>query len=168
MTEFKYSSKQSGDTLYLGFEGSIDEDAEFPLIELATVKKVFIDLNGIRGINSTGIREWLDWIRPISQSVEITLERCPKSIVLQFNMVAGFLPPKARVTSFYLPYYCDKCDYEGSHLVTVGQNVSKGPKGLAVDFDAKAAVKCADPDCEIEMTSAGARTLDQISKSVKD
>lgn len=168
MKEFKYKVKQVEQTLYLVFEGLIDEDAKLPPVDLAKVKKIVLDLNDVCGINSTGIREWLDWIRRLEGEVELTLEHCPKSIVLQFNMVAGFIPPKARITSFYLPYYCDKCDYEGSHLVTVGREVFRGPKEATVQFDAQAAIGCEETDCEIALTSAGKRILEQISKSIED
>jgi len=151
MTEFKHTVKQAGDTLHLAFEGAIDEDTEFPSLNLSLAKKVVIDLNGIRSINSVGIREWLGWIRPVAQTAEITLERCPKSMVLQFNMVDGFLPPNTKVTSFYVPYFCEKCDFEGSHLLTVGKDVVNEAGAIKVNFDAKAAGKCGQNPCEIEM-----------------
>lgn len=157
MTEFKHTVKQSGDTLHLAFEGAIDEDTEFPSLNLTLAKKVVIDLNGIRTINSVGIREWLAWIRPVAQVAEITVERCPKAMVLQFNMVDGFLPPKTKVTSFYVPYFCEKCDYEGSHLLTVGKDIVNQPGGVKVNFDAKGAAKCADGACEIEMDVSEAK-----------
>lgn len=157
MTEFKHTAKQNGDSLHLTFEGAIDEDTEFPALSLEAVKTVVIDLNGVRSINSVGIREWLAWIRPVAQTAEITLERCPKSMVLQFNMVDGFLPAGTKVTSFYVPYFCEKCDYEGSHLLTVGKDIVNDPAGVRVEFDAKAAAKCSDGACGIEMDVSEAK-----------
>ena len=73
MTEFKHTIKQNGDTLHLTFDGAIDEDTEFPALKLGSAKKVVIDLNGIRSINSVGIREWLAWIRPVAQAARTFL-----------------------------------------------------------------------------------------------
>jgi hypothetical protein len=152
MTEFKFNQKFEGSTLRLAFEGSIDEDAKFPLVDSAKVQKVFIDMNGVRAINSVGIREWLTWIRTFGSKAEVVFERCPKSIVFQLNMVDGFLPPKATVASFFVPYFCDKCGYEGSHLLTVGKDAIAGPKGVTINFDATKAARCVqEAPCEIEM-----------------
>ncbi len=157
MSDFKHTAKLNGDTLNLVFEGAIDEDTDFPPVDLNSVKKVVIDLNGIRAINSVGIREWLAWIRPVAQAATITLERCPKSMVLQFNMVDGFLPPKAKVSSFYVPYFCEKCDFEGSHLFTMGKDVTNGPNGPVINFNAKAASSCSDAACGIELDVSEAK-----------
>lgn len=151
MTEFKFTQRSDGGILYLGFEGSIDEDAKFPPLEGILAKKIIIDLFGVRAINSVGIREWLSWIRPVATKVEIQFERCQKSIVLQFNMVEGFLPVKASVGSFYVPFFCDKCGYEGSHLFKVGSDVQTAGKSVTLSFDPKTAAKCVQEKCEIEM-----------------
>lgn len=164
MSDFKHTAKLNGATLNLALEGSIDEDAEFPVVDTNTVKSVIIDLNGIRAINSVGIREWLAWIRPLSQGVAITLERCPKAMVLQFNMVDGFLPPKAKVSSFYVPYFCEKCDFEGSHLFTMGKHVTNGPNGPVISFNAKAASNCSQADCGIEIDVSEAKYFQFIKR----
>ena len=151
MTEFKFLQKFEGSTLKLAFEGSIDEDAKFPLVDTSRIEKVIIDLNGIRAINSVGIREWLTWIRAFGAKAEVVFDRCPKSIVFQLNMVDGFLPPKATVSSFFVPYFCDKCGYEGSHLLSVGKDVVATAKGIVINFDAKSKAGCTQEPCEIEM-----------------
>ncbi len=151
MTEFKFTQKADGDTLILTFDGAIDEDAGFPEINTAQFKKITIDLHSVKAINSVGIREWLDWIRPVADQAQITLMRAPKALVFQFNMVEGFLPPKATVTSFYVPYYCDKCDKEENVLFTIGKEVTAAGGAVKINFDPKKSTKCTDADCEMEM-----------------
>src|ERR1700689_2326410 len=120
MSTFKSAVTSQGDVLALAFEGPIDEDVQFPAVDGAA-KTLKINLAKISSINSVGIREWLDWIKPLAEKMAIVLENCPKSMVLQFNMVEGFLPPKATVTSFFVPYFCDKCDLEKNILFTIGK-----------------------------------------------
>lgn len=151
MTEFKSSQDVVGKKLKVTFEGSIDEGARLPELTTNGIEKIVIDLNGVRAINSIGIREWLTWIRPLAAKVEIVFERCPKSIILQFNMVEGFLPKNASVNSFYVPFSCDKCGYEGSHLYNVGSEVQVANKTVHLTVDAKALARCSQNPCEIEM-----------------
>ena len=151
MSAFKSTAQVDGENLSLNFEGSIDEDVTFPQVDAGNVKKLKINLAAISSINSVGIREWLDWIKPIAEKVSIVLENCPKSMVFQFNMVEGFLPPKASVTSFYVPYFCDKCDLEKNVLFTVGKDIAVDSGSLKFATTAQATVGCKVAECEVEM-----------------
>jgi hypothetical protein len=157
MTEFKAAIRQTGDTLQIALEGAIDEDAKFPIVPMSGIKRVVIDLNAIRSINSVGIREWLTWIRPMAAVAEMVFERCPKSIVLQFNMVDGFLPAKTKVVSFYVPYFCEKCSYEGSQLLTIGKDIVVQSGAVTLNFDPKTQANCKEEACEIEMDVSEAK-----------
>lgn len=151
MSDFKSTSRAEGEVLHLAFEGTIDEDAQFPSVDVSKIKKVVIDLQAVKTINSVGIREWLDWIRPVAEKTEITLARCPKALVFQFNMVEGFLPQKAQVTSFQVPFYCEKCDREESVMFNVGKEVTVASGNLKLSYDIKSAVNCAENECGMEM-----------------
>lgn len=151
MSEFKSSEKIDGENLLLSFEGTIDEDVQFPGVNAAGHKKVIIDLKGVRSINSVGIREWLNWIRPVADAAEIVLMRCPKALVFQFNMVEGFLPPRATVSSFYVPFFCESCDKEENVLFTVGKEVQVEGGNVKIAFDVKSANICSGQGCEPEM-----------------
>lgn len=156
MTEFKTSEQLEGDKLRLTFAGSIDEDAKFPAVDADRLKSIDIDLHEVKAINSVGIREWLNWIKPLAEKVEITLMRCPKALVFQFNMVDGFLPAKTKVESFYVPFFCEKCDKEDNVLLQVGKEVAITPGTGKVDFRFKSqeTVVCekgTPADCEMEM-----------------
>ena len=164
MSDFKAQQKSTPQGLTLVFEGSIDEDVKFPAIDPAIHPNVRIELQGVKTINSVGIREWLNWIRPLSEAARITLVRCPKALVFQLNMVEGFLPKSGRVESFYVPYFCEKCDKEQNVLFTVGKEASAGPAGPAVNFDLAAAKLCPEAACELEMDASEAKYFQFLKK----
>lgn len=111
MGHLKLSSSVEGDLLKVEVGGQIDEDANFSSVELNN-EKIHIDLSNVEAINSCGIREWIKWIKTAPENSVIIYSNCPKVIVDQINMVAGFLPENAHVESFYVPYYCDESGTE--------------------------------------------------------
>lgn len=121
MSQFKVTKNQEGDTLIFVFEGSIDEDAVFAGLDAVGAKSVMLDLDSVSSINSCGIREWIKWIKTIPGESEITYKRCPKVIVDQINMVAGFLPDNATVESFYVPYFSEDSGNERMVLFQKGK-----------------------------------------------
>ena len=153
MNEFKSSEKINGDSITLSFEGTIDEDVQFPVVDTNGRTAIVLDLQAVKAINSVGIREWLNWIRPLADKLPIELVNCPKALVFQFNMVEGFLPKNAHVASFYVPFFCEKCDREDNVLFVVGQEVSVVSGNVVIKYDSKKANLCkkGDEDCEVEM-----------------
>ena len=163
--EFKISQKLEGDVLRLTVEGSIDEDAVFPNLDLSKIKSVELDLKGVTAINSVGIREWMEWIKPVAAKAQIRLHNCPKALVFQLNMVDGFLPPNSSVSSFYVPFFCEKCDREESVLFTVGKEVTGGPGGAKISFDSKTHFKCAEATCEMAMDATESKYFQFLRRS---
>src|SRR5687768_7774371 len=102
---FAISKKPEGQQLVLEVKGNIDEDANFTPPDLGSFTNVTLDLEGVTAINSVGIREWIKWMKGFPASVKLGVRKCPKIIVDQINMVAGFLPAGTTVQSFYVPYY---------------------------------------------------------------
>jgi hypothetical protein len=151
VSEFKSTQQIKGSELVLAFEGLIDEDVTFPSVEAGKFATVTIDLASVKAINSVGIREWLNWIKPIAAQSQIQLSRCPKALVFQFNMVEGFLPANSTVISFYVPFFCEKCDKEQNALFTIGKEVSVSGGNLQISFDKAVLGLCTGPDCELEM-----------------
>lgn len=162
--EFKSTQKIEGDTLILNFEGAIDEDATFPAVEPDKYAKMVLDLNGISAINSVGIREWMEWIKPIAAKLSIRLKNCPKAMVFQFNMVEGFLPQGSVVESFYVPFYCEKCDKEENALFVVGKDIVVEGGTPKVKFDPKSQLKCTNADCELEMDVTEAKYFQFLTR----
>jgi hypothetical protein len=120
MGQFKIEKQQNGDELQVVFSGHIDEDAQFNDLSIGDAKKVVLDLDGVTAINSCGIREWIKWIRSAGTGAEMVYRKCPKVIVDQINMVAGFLPENGKVESFYVPYYNDDSGNEKMVLFREG------------------------------------------------
>lgn len=126
MSQFKVDKSQQGDQLVLTFHGQIDEDASFEGVTFDGAKNIVIDMDHVVAINSCGIRDWIKWIRTAPEGCQITYRKCPKVIVDQINMVAGFLPDNAKVESFYVPYYCEETGNEKMVLFTEGKEFSNG------------------------------------------
>ncbi len=105
--------------------GTIDEDADFTPLSLQGSPSIEVELEGLKGINSCGIREWIKWLGG-APAASITLKNCPKVIVDQINMVEGFLPTNGKVQSFYVPYYNDDTGSEKNVLFTYGNEFSEG------------------------------------------
>jgi len=120
MGDFKINKQQSGADVTVSISGPIDEDASFAGSELGGVASVTLDLEAITAINSCGIREWIKWIRTAPPGAQIKFRKCPKIIVDQINMVAGFLPENGKVESFYVPYYNDDSGNEKMILFKEG------------------------------------------------
>ncbi len=152
MSEFKSTASENGSNLRLAFEGTIDEDVEFPAVEAGKYQQVTLDLANVKAINSVGIREWLNWIRPLAEKSDFVLENCPKAMVFQFNMVEGFLPPRSKVASFFVPFYSESEDKEANVLFTVGKEVTANGGAVAINYDPKAAGF--SDDMEMDVTEA--------------
>lgn len=150
MQVFRSTQSVAGGKLRLTFEGPIDEEASLPEVA-KDVAELTIDLQFVKSINSYGIREWLNWIKPISERTKIEFINCPKSIVLQFNTVEGFLPAHATVASFYVPYFCETCDRDRVILFTIGKEVKKGPSGWTKEYQIQADGECKVKPCEMEI-----------------
>ena len=164
MSSFRFSKDVSQRTANLKFEGSIDEDSEFPTIGESEVDQIVIDLKGVKGINSVGIREWMNWIRPLATGAQVTLVAAPKPMVFQFNMVDGFVPNKAKVISFFVPFFCETCDKEQEILFTVGKDVVVQNGNVNITFDPKAANICDSSNCAVEMDVSLAKYFQFLKK----
>jgi len=116
---FSVSKKTEGDKLVLEVKGNVDEDANFTPPDLGSSTVVALDLEGVTAINSVGIREWIKWVKTMPASVKLSVRKCPKIIVDQINMVAGFLPQGTTIESFYVPYYADS---SGSEKMVLFEN----------------------------------------------
>jgi hypothetical protein len=93
---------------------------------LGAFTSVVLDLADVTAINSVGIREWIKWIKAFPANVQISVRRCPKIIVDQINMVAGFLPSAAVVESFFVPYYSDATGTEKMVLFEKDKQYANG------------------------------------------
>ncbi len=137
MSSIQLETKTSGSGPAIKISGAIDEDVVFTGILLPERGDVTLDLSGIHALNSCGIREWIKWIKGVPAAVRIIFENCPKVVVDQMNMVDGFLPKGALVSSFFTPYFCEGCDSVKPVLFRSGAEFSHGklapPKEILCD-----------------------------------
>lgn len=102
--------------------GKIDERARLAdLASAAPPGPLTIDLADVTNINSLGVRDWVAFLRRLAaRGVAVTLERCADVMVLQMNMITD-ARGQAEVRSFYAPFACDACGWEGGTLVVTDE-----------------------------------------------
>lgn len=103
------------------FVGSLDEDVQLDPSLLTGVEVAEIDFNKLTRMNSIGIREWIQWISS-APSVNYIFSFCPKFFIQQANSMAGFIPPKAKFRSFYVPYFNEDSGNERDFLFSDGRD----------------------------------------------
>ncbi|PWU12251.1 MAG: hypothetical protein C5B49_16605 [Bdellovibrio sp.] len=123
---FSIDKKPDGARLVVVMKGNIDEDAQFSPLEVGAVNVVVLDLAGVITIDSIGMRNWIKWVKAMPESLRLSVRRCPKVIVNQINMIAGFLPATAKIDSFYVPYYANVSGSETMVLFENGREFKDG------------------------------------------
>lgn len=83
--------------------------------------EVHLHLGQLRGINSLGVRAFVNWISSLPNE-KIIIHNAPKSFIDQANMVDGFFPARARIRSFYVPYFSENTNEEVQALFSIGIN----------------------------------------------
>ena len=126
MGALKIGEDVKGDSVSLKLAGPIDEDANFPNIDLSSFKEITFDFLSVTAINSCGIREWIRWIGNIKPDSKVTYVNCPKVIIDQVNMVDGFLPVNAKIASFFVPYFCESCDNLDTKIYSDPSGIASG------------------------------------------
>jgi len=101
-------------TTHVRIAGTVDEDADFTA--LAGLRgRVEVNLRGVRRFNSIGIRFWIDAMRELSRTAQVTFFECSRAVVEQINMIRGFLGG-GTVRSFYGPMHCPRCRIDVEQL----------------------------------------------------
>ena len=119
MSKLTYSKQKNDQCLVLSLSGQIDESFPQELMGLSESDFIQINLEGVKMINSLGIREWIKFITQLKAS-RIELVKCPKIFIDQVNMVQGFITPSCKVVSFYVPYFNEDESVEKSVLFSEG------------------------------------------------
>lgn len=137
--KFQYEVKDEGTRMVLSFSGMIDEDVDFSQIPIVAKESYLFNFDGVKAINSCGIREWVKFTEQFAPQVTLVYENCTQIIIEQINMVAGFFRKGSKVESFYAPYFCEACDDERKILVN----------GSLIEGTSAPEMKC--PECSGEM-----------------
>ena len=119
----------SDDGLDVVMQGQIDERTE--LVEIAakvaslTTRAINIDLEKVSFINSVGVREWIRLLRALKKcGASVRMRRCSEAMIHQMNMIVE-AKGSGEVDSFFAPYVCDGCGYEGSMCLDVEPNLAQ-------------------------------------------
>ena len=131
------------------FCGQIDEETVLPDVSDMPADAV-IDLKEVSSINSVGIRAWINWFGKFPET-HFSFVNCPKALVMQMNMVEGFLPPKHDVITLQVPFFCEDCDEEKDVLMTVGKEIVVEGESVKLNYD-KSSICKGDCDPELDVS----------------
>lgn len=108
--------------------------------------------------NSSGIRDWIRWLKPAAgmKALSIQLFECPDSFVQLLNMISDFIPANAEVMSFYVPFYSEHTSETKKVLLTRGHEyveekvilpslIDKEGNPMILDVDPKRFFKFLEP-----------------------
>ena len=106
-----------GGVLQVILRGDITEKTEFDTLrgQLGARDLVF-DMSGVRYMNSTGIRRWVDFLGELDLDSNYSFVRCSSGFVMQLSLVSRACG-RGQVVSFMAPYRCENCDRESEHLI---------------------------------------------------
>ncbi len=121
MSTLNITSKEDPSSITIEISGSINEVFLHKSLQIPANKNVIIDFSKVTGINSLGIRHWIQWVRTYPKSKYI-FRSCPHCVVDQMNSVIGFIPEQCTVESFYVPYYSEESGEEVQVLYKLNQD----------------------------------------------
>lgn len=99
----------------LGLRGYLDEDCEFPRLELHDGDAIEIDFAGLLGMDASGVILWEQFLFQHSERVFV-FRNCREFVVKSANFFPSFLPANVTVDSFDVKFRCEDCS--GSAFVS--------------------------------------------------
>ena len=114
MTGFSYELRDLGEHgIELVLIGYMDEQTVLPEIsQFENCHRLIVNFGRVNAILSMGVKEWVRFADKIEQlpHLKIEFKNCSKQVVDQVNLVVGFLPKNATITSLFVPVFCDQCN----------------------------------------------------------
>ena len=104
-------------------KGVVDESAG-PLFESVSRQisgTVRLNMAGVSRINSFGIGVLMRFLSRVSPQHEVFFENCSEAMVDQFQMLEFSI--YGRIKSFYMVYYCERCDREERSLIDIARDI---------------------------------------------
>jgi hypothetical protein len=92
-------------TQIISLEGDIDEDSKFDQFEFSNEPILKFNLEKVNNLNSYGARLWTSWLQNIPAQTQVIFQKCSDVVVHEMNRNAAFIPPNAKIESFYVPYF---------------------------------------------------------------
>jgi hypothetical protein len=96
-------------TTWVFLSGTIDEDGDLEQIFASVKTRAVFQLEGVRRINSMGVRRWIPLITDFTQRWGASIEAISYPVVLQANCVANLFG-RALIQSCMAPYFCPRCN----------------------------------------------------------
>lgn len=124
--------------------GTIDENFDFECEVKKFKDEVFIDLQGVKRINSCGVREWIKGI--LKTESRLHFVNCSSVIVAQFSMIPEFLGKNGVVDSFETQFICEACGHEDTKILTVGVDIEAGKEV----YDQGPVIECSECQSTME------------------
>lgn len=87
-------------------KGQFTETLELPAMPIET-KEIFIDFDELTYINSSGVRNWLQWTKALIPP--ISLAHVPLAFLRLLKVIEPMVPINASVENFDVSYACLDC-----------------------------------------------------------
>jgi hypothetical protein len=134
MSKFEFEIKSYADETVITISGHLDENFIHSEYQIPASKKVIFDLENLEGINSCGIRDFINLLKDIPDSTAVEYGKCPPLFIQQVNIVNGFLSPQRKVVSLYAPYIGIEDEEEMNHFIDVRSlNISQIERSVSLN-----------------------------------
>lgn len=153
-----------GETWVVALKGAIDEDAELSTGLKGVSGRVRFEMAAVSGINSCGVREWINVLREMDGRV-MAIEYASVSVpmVQQFNMILN-ARGIGKVMSFFAPYFCGACRKPREMLLKIEEHKELQKVGEL----AAPARKCPQCDQELEFDEIDEKYLNFLDLQLKE
>lgn len=133
----------------LEISGQINEQSIFPKLEGHPVSRMIVNLTDVPNANSMGILHWIRWWKDISKrnpAMSFQFENLRMPLLSCASVVAGFLPEKSEILSFYLPYHNEsegvdtqELQKKGVHyddqFIHLAERIKRSHEGRELEFE---------------------------------
>ena len=137
VTVLRHQFSKQGDQGRVTISGSIDHLAQFPTLELTSLKTLVLDLKGITGLSSTGMRDWIFWLLGLEKAnpaMNLRLENLAFVILRKMGDILRHLPRNLKITSFLMAFTCEHCNhsldqaFKASDILLADGTIAKIPE----------------------------------------
>jgi anti-anti-sigma regulatory factor len=120
MTSFSWTFDSAAEGTRIAISGELTETGNYRALLGEVKNDVVFDLSGVDRINSSGVREWMRFLRELKTAGRrFAFERCSSAVVAQLNMMSSF-SESGEVRSVLAPYVCSACGAHDDKLVDLG------------------------------------------------
>lgn len=87
---------------------NIDQDTQFfDEVLPASTAELWIDLEKVKIINSTGILRWMRWCKALPAGIRVYLLNVPGALAVQGHLIDRFFPPFIKIQSVRGYFFCE-------------------------------------------------------------